>query len=447
MSTKPPVPKPITDLYSDDGQQKFLEDLQFSDESLNPAWDLERSTPMGTLKDMIRKYHTPDTATRKPVAIAQVLRIEEGMQSLYQTLNPDDSETNVQLIRYRVLSDRRHYWLPEPKTNIGSQDNQIISLHPLAVYKLPTGEAASTIEAGSLVEVRFKDTKTAYSSYIETAEVLGLAGHVDSSEISIKRGCSDIVLPPLPKDSNAESLTQNGDPCLIVGDVAGYSLETAKSQAAANNKKLVFPRFPVTTGEVLTSEFGKLRTTRTDDGRTLRRIHYGADYDVSKGTSLVAAFDGKVTIAKYNPGGFGNYVVIEHSIFSTKPNEDAVVFWTLYGHMGSDPREGETAVQAFKGASPLKVGQYVKRGQNIGIGGNSGLSVSAGGGDGSHLHFEYIVELPRKSGFPGFSKNILRQTRKDPQTDFFRRGFFVDPRIERLERSRAATRYKPLSRR
>ena len=99
-------PKPQQTIYSDKELTKFLDETTFESHT-NPAWDLERSTPMGTLKDMIRKYHTP-TEDNKLVLLAQILRTEEGNQSLYQTRTPDDTSNNVQLVRFRVVGDRRH---------------------------------------------------------------------------------------------------------------------------------------------------------------------------------------------------------------------------------------------------------------------------------------------------------------------------------------------------
>jgi hypothetical protein len=86
------------------------------------------------------------------------------------------------------------------------------------------------------------------------------------------------------------------------------------------------------------------------------RMHKGIDVDLNKGEPVVAAFDGKVRIAR-KAGGYGNVVVIMH------PNG----LETVYAHL-----------------SKLKVkqGEVVLSGQTIGLGGNTGHS------RGSHLHFE-----------------------------------------------------------
>lgn len=87
------------------------------------------------------------------------------------------------------------------------------------------------------------------------------------------------------------------------------------------------------------------------------RWHYGTDLDLNTGDSVLAAFDGIVRIAKWDGGGYGNYVVVRHYNGLE----------TLYGHFS------KTLVQ---------VGQYVKAGEVVGLGGSTGRST------GPHLHYE-----------------------------------------------------------
>ena len=86
------------------------------------------------------------------------------------------------------------------------------------------------------------------------------------------------------------------------------------------------------------------------------RPHTGIDIALKTGDPVYAAFDGVVRVAKYN-GGYGNMVLIRHY-----NNLE-----TLYGHMS---------------AIKVKVGQKVKAGDIIGLGGSTGNST------GPHLHFE-----------------------------------------------------------
>jgi hypothetical protein len=74
-----------------------------------------------------------------------------------------------------------------------------------------------------------------------------------------------------------------------------------------------------------------------------------------------AVFDGVVRISKYDGSGYGNYLLVRHYNGLE----------TLYGHL----------------SRPLVTsGTFVKAGQLIGYGGNTGRS------SGSHLHFEVRYE-------------------------------------------------------
>ena len=85
-------------------------------------------------------------------------------------------------------------------------------------------------------------------------------------------------------------------------------------------------------------------------------LHKGIDIDMNKGDTVRALMDGVVRFSKKHMG-YGNVVIVSHSNGLE----------TLYAHL-----------------SKLKVtvGQTVKAGELIGLGGNTGKST------GSHLHFE-----------------------------------------------------------
>ncbi|MBR4243583.1 MAG: peptidoglycan DD-metalloendopeptidase family protein [Bacteroidaceae bacterium] len=102
-----------------------------------------------------------------------------------------------------------------------------------------------------------------------------------------------------------------------------------------------------TTSRVVTSNFGA----------RWGRQHKGIDVKVYIGDTIRAAFSGKVRIVKYEPRGYGKYVVIRHYNGLE----------TYYGHMSKQL---------------VTENEEVKAGDPIGLGGNTGRST------GSHLHFE-----------------------------------------------------------
>lgn len=91
--------------------------------------------------------------------------------------------------------------------------------------------------------------------------------------------------------------------------------------------------------------------------RQFGRNHLGLDIKVYTGDTIVSAWDGKVRVVKYEPSGWGRYVVVRH----------ANGLETLYAHLSKQI---------------VEVDQVVKAGEPIGLGGNTGRST------GSHLHLE-----------------------------------------------------------
>jgi len=81
-------------------------------------------------------------------------------------------------------------------------------------------------------------------------------------------------------------------------------------------------------------------------------MHNGLDLKVNIGDTIVAAFDGKVRIVKYERRGYGKYVVIRH--------DNGLE--TVYGHLSKQLVEEN---------------QLVKAGEVIGLGGNTGRSTGS----------------------------------------------------------------------
>jgi murein DD-endopeptidase MepM/ murein hydrolase activator NlpD len=97
----------------------------------------------------------------------------------------------------------------------------------------------------------------------------------------------------------------------------------------------------------LTSEFGMRGW----------RWHHGVDLDLNIGDPVYSSFEGVVRIKRAERGGYGNFIVLRHRNGLE----------TLYGHLSQHL---------------VKLGEEVKAGQLIGLGGNTGRST------GPHLHYE-----------------------------------------------------------
>lgn len=119
---------------------------------------------------------------------------------------------------------------------------------------------------------------------------------------------------------------------------------------------------------VITSEFGWRR----------RRPHYGTDINLNTGDTVLAAFDGKVRIARYIHG-YGNVVIIRHNNGLE----------TVYGHLSKILVQPEESVVS---------------GMTIALGGNTGRSY------GSHLHFEirYLGKAMDTEDFIDYAKGEVK---------------------------------------
>ncbi|MEF1193007.1 M23 family metallopeptidase, partial [Vibrio parahaemolyticus] len=87
------------------------------------------------------------------------------------------------------------------------------------------------------------------------------------------------------------------------------------------------------------------------------KMHRGLDFAVNIGTKIYAPADGVVEVTRRSNTGSGNFLRLQHSFG----------FTSSYSHL-----------KKFK----VQSGQFVRKGDLIGISGNSGLS------SGPHLHYE-----------------------------------------------------------
>ena len=117
-------------------------------------------------------------------------------------------------------------------------------------------------------------------------------------------------------------------------------------------------------------------------GPRWRRMHNGLDIKVYIGDTIRAAFDGRVRMVKYERRGYGKY------------DESPHIYRILYVRILPYERRGygkyvvirhDNGLETIYGHLSKQIvaeDQYVKAGDPIGLGGNTGRST------GSHLHFE-----------------------------------------------------------
>lgn len=110
-------------------------------------------------------------------------------------------------------------------------------------------------------------------------------------------------------------------------------------------------------------------------------FHNGVDFTPGNGAPIYAIADGTVILHADEYGGFGNYVVIQHSINGQNVQ-------SLYAHMQT-------------GSSPLVVGEEIKVGDFIGLVGDTGNSY------GAHLHFEIHLDKVPVDPFAWLTANAV----------------------------------------
>lgn len=98
------------------------------------------------------------------------------------------------------------------------------------------------------------------------------------------------------------------------------------------------------------------------DPRCSRKRHKGIDLDLAMNDPVHAVWAGTVKVAS-TLNGYGKVVYVDHGNG----------WQTRYAHLNK---------------ISVGVGDKVQAGGVVGLGGNSGRSISSGGGDGTHLHFE-----------------------------------------------------------
>jgi len=112
------------------------------------------------------------------------------------------------------------------------------------------------------------------------------------------------------------------------------------------------------------------------------RWHYGQDFNAPYGTEVFATGSGTVVAAGWNSEGFGYHVIIDHGYG----------FRTIYAHLSK---------------IDVPVGLNIKRGDRIGLSGNSGTS------SGPHLHYQIDYNGSHQNPLWFFSDDLTPEEYRD----------------------------------
>jgi murein DD-endopeptidase MepM/ murein hydrolase activator NlpD len=100
--------------------------------------------------------------------------------------------------------------------------------------------------------------------------------------------------------------------------------------------------------------------------------HPGIDIAAASGTPVLASAPGQVADVFYQPGGFGNLVVVSHNV-------GGKIVYSAYNHL-------------LDNSTKVKVGDKVEKGQHLADIGSTGKS------SGPHLHFEIRTDWAGSRG-------------------------------------------------
>jgi len=208
-------------------------------------------------------------------------------------------------------------------------------------------------------------------------------GELDGVLADVRRRDDNIYRVILEADPLPESMRQAGVGGINrYGDLAGYAnselvIETTKRLDLLARQLVVESRSLDEVGALVLRKQEMLASipavqpianddlTQTASGfgwrmhpiHKIMKFHAGMDFTAKPGVPIHSTGDGVVTYAEYGTNGYGMHVIVDHGFG----------YQTLYAHMSR---------------MEVRKGQRVKRGDVLGLVGNTGLSV------GPHLHYE-----------------------------------------------------------
>lgn len=194
---------PKNSIYSDEVQNLLLENNTLGGDAGENAWSLDRSTPMDTLKHMMREYYTPNTSLDNKTAKAIVLQADTKIPSFLGTIKGRVTPEMTQLVRISVISDLRTFWIPVPKNS----EDPIIGLYPLV--KNNTGVK---LNVGEVVQVEFHNNKSQFSSITDVGFVSEVIARFESPYLEPLIEKKRTTLPSAAEVKNKKVVHHKIDP-------------------------------------------------------------------------------------------------------------------------------------------------------------------------------------------------------------------------------------------
>ncbi len=182
---------------------------------------------------------------------------------------------------------------------------------------------------------------------------------------------SDIIISSLQKVEQLKNISK-------VQEESFREIEEAKVEWIRQNEHL--PKISPVDVTIKRGDGIKFREEHPVLGTA--RWHYGQDFCAPYGTEVFATGAGTVVAAGWNSEGFGYHVIVDHGYG----------FRTIYGHLSK---------------IDVPVGLNVKRGDRIGLSGNSGTS------SGPHLHYQIDYNGSHQNPLWYFSDDLTPEEYRD----------------------------------
>jgi murein DD-endopeptidase MepM/ murein hydrolase activator NlpD len=174
------------------------------------------------------------------------------------------------------------------------------------------------------------------------------------------------------------------DMSIANGDLRKVNIASSKDLEAyinhfleKENAQIAFGGYLETRGIYQRSSYFNQQTDLKDE----RNIHLGVDLWIKAGTSVHAAFEGKIHSFQNNTnfGDYGPTIILQHTFQN-------LTFYTLYGHLSLNSIEN------------IYAGMAIKQGDKIAELGTSDVN----GDYPPHLHFQVILDIENSVGdYPG----------------------------------------------
>jgi hypothetical protein len=345
-----------------------------------------RNSPTHALRTIIRNFYSNRPYDDKTLCTAVVIQVAKNpdswLKSFWSALRLEGQSSKR--YKVRVIDDPRHAVLPIPQTP-KSVENEF---YPWASPITPLGGKEVDLKIGAVVTVQFMDIASQFGTHPFIDQCL-IASVLDNPT-------GDRELSELFKNCTIPRPTKSGKKKTTVGKACSGPAYTPgrnwqpppKPVQGTPASQIEHPAFPVDPADTSYID-DLLKDGMLDPAKEAEALavyeqyvtsevkmrngkpHKGVDFRAKMGATIHAVFDGTIERVQEHKEGFGWYIVIKHDQFQQR------TFYTLYAHL-------EKPVT-------LKAGDQVKKSQQIGISGATGV-IRPPGRNGAHLHFEVLYD-------------------------------------------------------